>query len=385
LLQKFKRIDLLIVAILLAFMVISALLVYSATLDDPVIEFDLKKTITIYIISILAFVGVTLVDFRILLKISPYFYITGLALLVAVYRYGDTLNGAKSWFKLPGNLLFQPAEFMKLMLIIALAAFMARRQGEPLHFFADVVPIGAIVLVPFILVLIQPDLGNAIIFLVVLVGMLWIGNVKYLHFLIGLLVAVMGLMLFLYLFTHYHEPIQQYLKGQDKGHWVTRMDTFINPENATKDQKFQVDNSIKAIGSGGLTGESYLKGTSVHRNFIPYAYSDSIFVVLAEEFGFVGSSILLLLYFVLIYRMILISIQCNDKAGAYIIVGVVSMFVFQIFENVGMLLGIMPLTGITLPFISYGGTSLLLNMLSIGVVVSIHVHQEKEPMFRAGS
>jgi rod shape determining protein RodA len=383
LLQKFKRIDLLIVAILLAFMVISTLLVYSATLDDPNIVFDLKKTITIYLISILAFIGVTLIDFRILLKISPYFYVTGLILLIAVYKFGMEINGAKSWFQLPGNLLFQPAEFMKLMLIIALAAFMARRQGEPLHFLTDVLPIGVIVLVPFVLVLIQPDLGNAIIFIVVLVGMLWIGNVKYTHFLAGLLLALAGFMLFYYLFTHFHEPIQQYLKEQGKGHWVTRIDTFIDPGNATKDQKFQVDNSIKAIGSGGLSGESYLKGTSVHRNFIPYAYSDSIFVVLAEEFGFVGSSVLLLLYFVLIYRMILISIQCNDKAGAYVIVGVVSMFVFQIFENVGMLLGIMPLTGITLPFISYGGTSLLLNMMSIALVVSIRVHQEKEPMFRA--
>jgi rod shape determining protein RodA len=381
LLHKFKRIDLLIVAILLTFLVISTLLVYSATLNDPKIVFDLKKTLIIYLISILAFVGMTILDYRILLKVSPYFYIIGLILLVAVYIFATPINGAKSWFELPGGLLFQPAELMKLMLIIALAAFMARRKGEALHFLTDVIPIGLIVLVPFGLVLIQPDLGNAIIFIIILIGMLWIGNVKYMQFLIGVLIAVAGVMLFYYVFTHYHEPIQQYLKAHDKGHWVSRIDTFIDPTNATKDQKFQVDNSIKAIGSGGLTGENYLKGTSVHRNFIPYAYSDSIFVVLAEEFGFVGSSILLLLYFVLIYRMILISIQCNDNGGSYIIIGVVSMFVFQIFENVGMLIGIMPLTGITLPFISYGGTSLLINMMSIALVVSIRVHQEKEPTF----
>ncbi|MFD0678801.1 MULTISPECIES: FtsW/RodA/SpoVE family cell cycle protein [unclassified Paenibacillus] len=380
-LHKFKNIDLLIVAILIAFMVISTLLVYSATLDDPNIDFDLKKTITIYIISILAFIGVTFVDFRVLVKVSPYFYITGLALLAAVYKFGLEKNGAKSWFPLPGGLDFQPAELMKLVLIIALAAFLARKQGESLTFLTDVLPVGVIVLIPFVLVLIQPDLGNAIIFIVILIGMLWIGNVKYLHFLIGLLLAVAALVLFMYLFTHYHEPIKTYFTEKGKSHWVARIDTFVNPESATKDQKFQVDNSIKAIGSGGLTGESYLKGTSVHRNFIPYAYSDSIFVVLAEEFGFVGSSILLLLYFVLIYRMILISIQCNDKAGSYIIIGVVSMFVFQIFENVGMLIGIMPLTGITLPYISYGGTSLLINMMSIGLVMSIRVHQEKNPIY----
>ncbi|GAA4854269.1 rod shape-determining protein RodA [Paenibacillus vulneris] len=377
-LHKLKKIDIPIVVILLAFMVISTLLVYSATLDDPNIVFDLKKMIIIYVISILAFLGLTFVDYRGLLKISPYLYITGLAMLAAVYKFGMEINGAKSWFQLPGGLLFQPAELMKLMLIMGLAAFLARRQGEPLLFWTDVVPVGVIVLIPFILVLIQPDLGNAIIFIVVFIGMLWIGNIKYVHFLIGVLIAVGALVLFMYLFTHYHDPIKTYFSDRGKGHWVARMDTFIDPENATKDQKFQVDNSIKAIGSGGLTGEKYLQGTSVHRHFIPYAYSDSIFVVLAEEFGFVGSSVLLLLYFVLIYRMILISIQCGDKGGSYIIVGVVSMFVFQIFENVGMLIGIMPLTGITLPFISYGGTSLLINMMCIALVMSIRVHQEKE-------
>ncbi|WP_028547683.1 FtsW/RodA/SpoVE family cell cycle protein [Paenibacillus sp. UNC451MF] len=377
-LHKLKKIDIPIVVILLTFMVISTLLVYSATLDDPNIVFDLKKIILIYVISLIAFVGLTFVDYRAFLKISPYLYIAGLGLLAAVYKFGMEINGAKSWFQLPGGLLFQPAELMKLMLIIGLAAFLARRQGEPLLFFTDVIPVGTIVLVPFVLVLIQPDLGNAIIFIVVFIGMLWIGNVKYLHFLIGVLIAIAALVLFMYLFTHYHDPIKTYFTEKGKGHWVARMDTFINPESATKDQKFQVDNSIKAIGSGGLTGEKYLQGTSVHRHFIPYAYSDSIFVVLAEEFGFVGSSVLLLLYFVLIYRMILISIQCGDKGGSYIIVGVVSMFVFQIFENVGMLIGIMPLTGITLPFISYGGTSLLINMMSIALVMSVRVHQEKE-------
>lgn len=380
-LHKLKKIDIPIVVILLTFMVISTLLVYSATIDDHNIEFDLKKMIVIYVITILAFIGITFMDFRALLKIAPYLYIVGLGMLGAVYKFGMEINGAKSWFQLPGGLLFQPAELMKLMLIIAVAAFIARRQGEPLLFLTDVLPVGLIVFVPFVLVLIQPDLGNAIIFLVIFVGMLWIGNVKYVHFLIGVLIVIAGLILFTYLFTHYHDPIKTYFTEKGKGHWVARIDTFLDPESATKDQKFQVDNSIKAIGSGGLTGEKYLQGSSVHRHFIPYAYSDSIFVVLAEEFGFVGSSVLLLLYFVLIYRMILISIQCRDKGGVFVIVGVVSMFVFQIFENVGMLIGIMPLTGITLPFISYGGTSLLINMMSIGLVMSIRVHQEKEPSY----
>ena len=162
---------------------------------------------------------------------------------------------------------------------------------------------------------------------------------------------------------------------------MDRIDTFLYPQDVSADDNYQVRNAVRAIGSGGLEGEGFLKGTSVHSNFIPFAYSDSIFVVVGEEFGFRGSAVLLLIYFLLIYRMILISIQSTQLSGAYIVVGVVSMFVFQIFENVGMMIGIMPLTGITLPFVSYGGTSLLINMLSLGLVMSVKLHQEREPEF----
>jgi len=135
-----------------------------------------------------------------------------------------------------------------------------------------------------------------------------------------------------------------------------------------------------AIGSGGLAGDGYLQGESKNRKFIPYTYSDSIFVVIGEEFGFQGAALLLLLYFLFIYRMILIAYQCYDRRGSFIIIGIATMMVFQIFQNIGMMIGIMPITGITLPFISYGGTSLLLNMLSIGLVFSIKAHQEKNQL-----
>jgi rod shape determining protein RodA len=163
---------------------------------------------------------------------------------------------------------------------------------------------------------------------------------------------------------------------------VGRIDTFLDPSTASQKDRYQVEQSTRAIGSGLLTGDGYLKGDSIHKNFIPVAYTDAIFVVVGEEFGFVGASVLLLVYFLLIYRMILISIQTLDLSGSYIIVGIVSMFVFQIYENIGMLIHLMPLTGITLPFISYGGTSLVINMISIGIVMSIKVHQEKVSMFQ---
>lgn len=376
---KLKKIDIPIVAILLLFMVISTMTVVSASVDHPKINIGANKMIILYTLGLIAFLVVSMFDYRVLLKIAVYLYMTGIVLLVAVYLFAGEVNGAKGWFKLPGGYNFQPAELVKLILIIAIAAMLSRRGGNTLELKKDVIPVVFVAVLPFILVLIQPDLGNAIIFLVILLGMFWIGNIKYTHVLLGSTIVAGSVFLLLMLYQHYHTPLYEALESLGFSHWADRIDTFLNPQSADKDKIFQVKNSIRAIGSGGLEGEGYLKGTSIHSNFIPLAYSDSIFVVIGEEFGFRGAAILLLIYFILIYRMILISIQSAHLSGAYIVVGVVSMFVFQVFENVGMLIGVMPLTGITLPFISYGGTSLLINMLCVGLVMSVKLHQDSDP------
>lgn len=382
--DKVKKIDWSIVLILLLFMVISTMLVYSATIDDPKYGASgfHKKNLINFGIGFFVFLFVTFIDFRIFLKISAYLYTFGIGLLVALYFWGEERHAAQGWFTIPVvNMDFQPAELMKLLIIIAIAAYLARKKGERLRFWQDVVPIGLIVFVPFVLVLMQPDLGNAMIFLVILLGMYWIGNIKYTHVLIGTALVAALIAGFFFVFEKYHTPIETYAKANGKGHWVERIDTFIDPSRVDSDKNYQFRLSKIAIGSGMLTGDGYLKGNSVHNNFIPVVYSDAIFVVVGEEFGFRGASILLLLYFILIYRMILISIQSTDLAGSYMIVGIVSMFVFQIFQNIGMFIGLMPLTGITLPFISYGGTSLIINMMSMGLIMSVLLHQEKETMF----
>ncbi|KIL41088.1 cell cycle protein [Gordoniibacillus kamchatkensis] len=378
--SKLKRMDPAILVILFIFMVLSTALVHSATVDDPKIKISIMKSIILYGVGIVAFVVTSLFDFKWLLKISPYLYGAGLAMLAGLF-FVPPKNGARGWYQLPAGLDFQPAELMKLILILVVAAMIARRAGEQLELKRDVLPTGVIVFVPFAMVLVQPDLGNAIIFLVILLGMFWIGNIKYTHVLVGSTAVVGGAALFLYVYSHFHDPIYHYLYVHHVEHWADRIDTFLDPSSVDKDKKYQLENAITAIGSGGLLGEGFMKGNSIHSSRIPYAYSDSIFVVVGEEFGFVGAAILLLLYFWLIYRMILIAIQSTTVNGSFIIVGVISMFVFQIFENVGMLIGLMPLTGITLPFISYGGTSLLINMLSIGLVMSVKLHQEKELTF----
>ncbi|MFL1674631.1 FtsW/RodA/SpoVE family cell cycle protein [Paenibacillus dendritiformis] len=377
-LNKLKRIDWVIVGILLVFSVFSPLVIYSATHGgDPSFANTAMKTVIFFAAGFVVMFATALFDYRILLKIWPITLGVTVLLLVGIFFFGSNLNGAIGWYNI-GAFSFQPAEIAKIALIFALAQLLGRRGGDPLTFTKDLVPVALVTLVPFTLVVVQPDLGNAIIYIVIFIGMLWIGGIKLRHVLIGL-VAVSLLAGSVYVsFTTFREETKAFFTDVVKHqHWFTRIDTFINPSLASDDANHQSKYAMIAIGSGGLSGDGYMKGELKRRSFIPYTYSDAIFVVIGEEFGFQGSSILLLLYFLLIYRMILIAFQCYDLRGSYIIIGVVSMFVFQILENIGMMIGLMPVTGITLPFISYGGTSLLINMFCIGLVMSIRIYQEK--------
>jgi len=374
--NKLKKIDWSIVAILGALMVASTFIVYSAV-HNTNFEGIHVRHVLFFAFGFLVLFGTSMLNFRVILKIAPYLYGIGVLSLIAVYFFGATINKARGWFIIPGiQMNVQPAEFVKLVIIVTVAYVLARKLGEPLELLRDVVPVGLLVFIPFVWVVIQPDLGNAIIYVVILAGMLWIGGVKYVHVLLGLAIAAGAAFGAISLVETFHEPIEKFLGEVGAGHWMDRIDAFLYPDQATSNDKWQVNNSLMAIGSGALFGEGFMGGTSVHTGRIPYTYSDSIFVVIGEEFGFLGASAILLLYFLLIYRLILISIQTTDRGGSYIIVGIVSMLVFQIFQNIGMFLELLPLTGITLPFVSYGGSSLIINMLSIGLALSIRVHDD---------
>lgn len=375
-LNKIKKLDWGILLILACLAAVSIIAIHSATEGTRFEGSDVRQ-LAFYGLGFIVAVLAVLFDYRIVLKIWHVLYGIGVASLILVYFLGVEINGAKGWFELPGGLLnIQPAEIVKIILIIGIAYLMGRRQGDRLNFSGDLLTIGAFAFLPFLLVMIQPDLGNAIIYLVIVVGMLWIGNVKYSHVAIGLAAVVAGIVLFMFLFNAFNTEIKDFLDEQKKIHWYNRINTFVNPEEATDDNKHQSMYAQIAVGSGGLSGDGYMNGKLKNGGYIPYTYSDSIFVVIGEEFGFQGAALLLLLYFLLIYRMIIIAFKCYDRRASYIVIGIVSMFVFQVFQNIGMMIGIMPITGITLPFVSYGGTSLLLNMLSIGLVFSIKAHQE---------
>ncbi|AIQ61334.1 FtsW/RodA/SpoVE family cell cycle protein [Paenibacillus borealis] len=375
-LQKIKKIDGVILVILVLLMVVSIFSIYSVTHGRDKLDGSHIKMIKFYILGFIAFLGLTFVDYRLLVKYALYVYVTGIGILVLVSFIGTEQNGAQGWIKF-GGFSLQPAELFKLILILFLAAVLVRKNKNKLLFWRDVVPLALMSLLPFLIVLSQNDLGNALSYVVILVGLLWIGNIKFTHALIGLLIiggsAAAGIMSYI----HYHDEIKDFLTDIGRSHWVERFDPWLVPEEATAKASYHTKNAKMAIASGGMSGEGYMEGSSVQTDRVPYTYSDSIFVQIAEEFGFVGSALVLLLYFILIHRMILIALECKDRGGPFLIVGIVAMMLYQIFENIGAFIGLMPLTGITLPFISFGGTSLLINMASIGLVMSVRLHGQE--------
>ena len=375
-LHKFKKIDYSIVFILVILMVISLLSIYSTTFGRPKLEGLTRSAVIFYILGFIVFFGMSMINYKFIIKNYLYIYGVGMLLLLLVMFIGQEYYGAKGWLSIFGISL-QPAELFKLCLIVFLSALLARKRNRTLYFGRDVIPVSLCVLPPLLLVLLQNDLGNALSYVIILIGLLWIGNIKFAHALIGFVIAVAAFIGGTQAYIHYHDEIVKFLNDIGRSHWADRFDPWLVPEQTSRDVLWQTYNAKLAIGSGGITGKGYLEGTTIQSNRVPLAYADSIFVQIAEDFGFIGASVLLLLYFILIHRLVLIALECKDRAGPYLIVGIIAMLLYQIFVNIGPFIGLMPLTGITLPFISSGGTSLILNMISMGIVMSIKVHTEE--------
>ncbi|WP_458124341.1 FtsW/RodA/SpoVE family cell cycle protein [Paenibacillus sp. Z3-2] len=377
-LRMLKKMDGVILFVMLLLMIISVFAIYSGTQTDATLANHHIKTLYFYAAGFIAVLVIGLVNYKLYVKYAFYLYGLGIILLILANVLGSSINNANGWLKLGENFSFQPAELFKMILILFLAHLIVKRQRSTLEFWRDIVPIGCWAFIPFALVMAQNDLGNALGYVVILAAVFWIGNMRLKHALIGLAIIGVAFFGFVKAYTFYHDEVFTFLEKVKREHWAERIDPWLVPEKATSKASWHTKNAGLAIGSGGIIGKGYLQGTSVQSGRVPYTYSDSIFVVIAEEFGFVGASILILLYFILIHRMVLIALACKDRAGPVIIVGIIGMLLYQVFENVGAFLGLMPLTGITLPFISYGGTSLLINMACIGVVMSIKLYGQEE-------
>jgi rod shape determining protein RodA len=272
---------------------------------------------------------------------------------------GSTANGAQSWFSL-GPLQLQPSEFAKVGVIVCLAAVFTREAGGPKRLAVALGAAGVIAA----LILLQPDFGTFLVFVAVLFGILLVSGVPARW--LAVLVLVGGL-----------AAAGMFQLDVLKDYQKERLTAFINPSADAGGRGFSWNyrQSLIAVGSGGLTGTGYLRGPQTNLNYVPEQHTDFVFTVIAEELGFAGGGLLLALFAVVLWRGLRIAALARDRFGALLAAGVVAMLSFQAFVNVGMTLGIMPITGSPLPFVSYGGSSMIASFLSVGLLLNVHMRR----------
>jgi rod shape determining protein RodA len=304
---------------------------------------------------------VSLVNYQALLDKIHWFYIASVASLMAVLLFGTKALGARRWIKIPGGNHFQPSEWVKLILILAVAKYFADMRQRELS-WSDFMKAGAIVGIPMLMVLAQPDLGTALTYVPIAIMGVFLGGLQWRQGLtVGLLAVVAISAVFLV-------PRVHVLKSYQK----QRLTSFIDPELDPQGTGYQVEQSKIAVGSGGLWGG---KGSQTHGAFLPVPQTDFIFAAFAEEHGFVGALGVLLLYFIVLMRLTQNAQTAPDRAGTFLVMGVVAVLSFHILVNVGMVVGFMPVTGIPLPLMSYGGSSVLFMFLALGMVMNVRMRR----------
>jgi rod shape determining protein RodA len=299
-------------------------------------------------------------DYKMLQRYGHRLYIFNIIMLLAVMLLGHSALGAQRWIQL-GPITIQPSEFSKIIMIISLAAMLDDKIGK-LNTLRDLLPVAAYVGVPFLLVLKQPDLGTSIVFMAIFFGMIFAAGVN-LRLLGGIVMAGIACLPVLW----------HFLKDYQKMRIMVFMDPNVDPLGSG----YHIIQSKIAIGSGMLFGKGLFGGTQSQLNFLPENHTDFIFAVVGEELGFIGAVFLLGLYFILLWRAVRIARDASDNFGMLLAIGISSMLVFHVLVNVGMTTGIMPVTGIPLPLMSYGVSSLTTNIMSIAILLNIHMRKQK--------
>jgi rod shape determining protein RodA len=341
--------------------VFSVLEIRSATAMTKFHGFD-HKQIEFLLTGLGLMFLISLIDYHQLLDITNWAYAISLISLVAVKLVGTKVLGARRWIKLPGAIHFQPSEWVKLVLILAVARFFWARAGRALT-WGDIFKVGVLVGVPMLLVLSQPDLGTSLTYVPVLIAGLFLGGISWKQ--TAILVIAFGLL------------GAAVLKSGKvlKPYQVARLTSFMDPGNDPRGSGYQILQSKIAVGSGGIWGKGTNRGTQTQGDFLPIPYTDFIFAALSEEHGFIGAVLVLLLYFLILMRLIQNAQTAKDLPGSLIVMGVVAVLIFQIAVNVGMVVGLMPVTGIPLPLLSYGGSSVLFTFLALGIVMNIRMRR----------
>jgi len=324
-------------------------------------RYYMKLQLTWLMLGLITVYVILLFDYMFLQNIAGILYWFSIFLLLLNdFLLGSTTKGATSWIKF-GNRAIQPSEFAKLALIIMLSKKLDDMEGninEPKNFIILVI----YALIPMILIVIQPDMGMTMVCFFTVLGIFFAAGLN-LKIIIGGLNGILALVAIIW-----NSPLM-------KPYWKGRLVSFLNPEKYELDYGHQLIESQRGIGSGGVFGTGFLRGKQF--KFVPEAHTDFIFSVLGEEWGLLGGIFLLILYGVLIYNMINTARKSKDIFGTMLCVGIISSLLFSVLQNIGMTIGIMPITGITLPFMSYGGSSMLTNFMSIGIVLNVGIRNKK--------
>jgi rod shape determining protein RodA len=359
-LSSYRDFDWVLLGFVLLLSIISVLEIKSATLHTKFHGFD-HKQIGFLAIGIVLMFLISLIDYHRLLDIVHWAYGIGILSLIAVALFGTKVLGGKRWISYHG-VHFQPSEWIKLILIVAVARYFWGLAGKELT-WADIGKVAAMVFVPLVLVLKQPDLGTSLTYVPILICGLFLGGIRFKQVALILLAVVLigGIA---WKSGKHLKPYQQ-----------ARINAFINPDSDPRGSGYQIRQSLIAVGAGGVWGKGANKGTQTQGDFLPIPYTDFIFAAFCEEHGFVGAVGVLLLYFLILMRLIQNAQTASDLPGSFIIMGIVAVIVFQIAVNVGMVVGLMPVTGIPLPLLSYGGSSVLFTFLALGIVMNIRMRR----------
>ncbi|WP_019851265.1 rod shape-determining protein RodA [Desulfitobacterium sp. PCE1] len=380
--RMLKNIDFLF--ILFVFLLLGSSLLIQSTASYNIYEsrpFYLLKIQSVWIATGLVLcTAIALFDYQKLRRFSWWIYAFNIVLLLAVFAFGEEAKGAQRWIPITSTQNIQPSEFAKLFIIVTFADFLSKRQGK-LNRFRDFIPPFLYILVPMLLILKQPDLGTTLVFVAIFIGMMFVAGANPWKF--GGLIAGGAIVAAVALWIHFSDNLPgwlQFAKGFSlplQDYQLKRLMVFLDPAADISGDGYQIIQSIWAIGSGGFWGKGYRQGTQAQLDFLPEHHTDFIFSVVGEEFGFIGTITLLFCFLIFLLRAINIGMKAKDVYGTLISAGVVSMFTFHILVNVGMTSGIMPVTGIPLPFISYGGSAMWTNLMAIGFLLSINIRRQR--------
>ncbi|HEY1332139.1 MAG TPA: rod shape-determining protein RodA [Actinomycetota bacterium] len=360
-----RHVDFVLLLTALGLAVFGVLMIYSATHrsllllgDSP--SYYLKRQAVFIVLGAIAMAGTALFDYTLLKMWAPVIYLGSVGLLFLVRTpLGSSALGSQRWFQIAG-FQFSPSLFSRLALILMLAAYLSEIKWEST--LREVLRAVAIAALPMFLVFIQPDLGTTIILATILVTLLVVAGTRARYLVVLAAAATLAIYGAFQL-----NIIKQYQ--------VDRLIGFMDQSKNSQTANYNLQQSKIAIGAGGLTGTGYLRGTQTNLDFVPEQHTDFIFTAVGEEFGFVGAGTLLVLFLILLWRTYRIAMTAKDPFGTYVAAGIAAMFTIQMFINIGMTIGIMPITGIPLPFMSYGGSGLIADFIGIGLLESIRIRR----------